>query len=140
MTPDDFKKRTKAFALRGIRLAEALPKSTTGHVIGKQLMRCATSVGANYRSACRAKSRADFVAKMRIVEEECDESLYWMELLAESGQVEATLLEGLMNEANEILSLVVASIKTARARRQLGISNRQSPISNWPSPIERTRL
>lgn len=133
MTPDDFRARTKAFALRGIRLAEALPKSTTGHVIGKQLMRCATSVGANYRSACRAKSRADFVAKMRIVEEECDESLYWMELLVETGQVKAAALVDLMKEANEILSLVVTSIKTARARKE-------SAIPNCQSPLERTEL
>ena len=124
MTPDDFKKQTKAFALRGIRLAEALPKSTTGQVIGKQLTRCATSVGANYRAACRAKSRAEFVAKMRIVEEECDESLYWMELLVESQLVSAELLEDLMSEANAIVSLVVASIKTARSRKQSPISER----------------
>ena len=78
MTPDGFKTRTKAFALRSIRLVEALPASTTGQVLGRQLLRCATSVGANYRSACRAKSRADFIAKMRIVEEECDEAV-WVE-------------------------------------------------------------
>ena len=128
MTPDDFKRRTKAFALRGVRLAEALPKSVTGRVIGKQLLRCTTSVGANYRSACRAKSRADFIAKMRIVEEECDESLYWMELLVESGLVDAALLGDLMEEADVIVSLVVASIKTARSQKQSPIVNRQSPI------------
>ncbi|MEE9295631.1 MAG: four helix bundle protein [Phycisphaerae bacterium] len=135
MTPDGFKKRTKAFALRGIRLAEALPKSTTGAVIAKQLLRCTTSVGANYRSACRAKSRADFISKMRIVEEECDETLYWMELLVESEQVQASLLEGLMKEADAILSLVVASIKTARSRKQSPIPNPQSPIPNPQSSI-----
>ena len=129
MTPDDFKTRTKAFALRGIRLANALPNSTTGRVLGKQLLRCATSVGANYRSACRAKSRADFIAKMRIVEEECDEALYWMELLVESDQVEAALVEDLRSEGNEILSLVVASIKTARNRKESPIANRRSPIA-----------
>ena len=128
MTPEDFKKRTKAFAVRGIRLAEALPETVSGRVIGKQLMRCATSVGANYRSACRAKSRADFVAKMRIVEEECDEALYWMELLIESGQVEASLLGDLMNEADAIVSLVVASIKTARSRKERPVSDQQSAI------------
>ena len=130
MTPDDFKRRTKAFALRGIRLAEALPKSMTAQVVAKQLLRCTTSVGANYRAACRAKSRADFIAKMRIVEEECDESLYWMELLVESGHVESGRLEDLKKEADEILSLVVASIRTARSRKQSPIPNPQSPIPN----------
>ena len=133
MTPDDFKKRTKAFALRCIRLAESLPESATGRVIARQLLRCATSVGANYRSACRAKSRADFIAKMRIVEEECDESLYWMELLIESDKMGAVLLNDLMKEADEILSLVVASIKTARSRKESPTSNPQSSISNLQS-------
>jgi four helix bundle protein len=96
--------------------------------MGKQLLRCVTSVGANYRAACRAKSRADFIAKMRIVEEECDEALYWMELLIESNQLRAGLLHDLMNEANEILCLVITSIKTARAHRQSPIGNPQSPI------------
>jgi four helix bundle protein len=112
-----------------MKLAEALPKTAAGRVIGKQLLRSATSVGANYRSACRAKSRADFVAKMRIVEEECDESLYWMELLIESGLVEAALLRDLMKEADEILSLVVASVKTARSGKKSPIVNHQSSIS-----------
>ena len=129
MTPEDFKKRTKAFALRGIRLAESLPATTAGRTIGRQLLRCATSVGANYRSACRAKSRADFIAKMRIVEEECDETMYWMELLIESRLVEPERIDDLVEEANVILSLVVASIKTAR-------SNRQSPIVKPQSPID----
>jgi four helix bundle protein len=111
-----------------MRLAEALPESPSGKVVGRQLLRCVTSVGANYRAACRAKSRADFVAKMRIVEEECDESLYWMELLIESGQVEAARLEDLIREAEELLSMVVASCKTARAGKQSPIPNRQSPI------------
>ncbi|MGD2109219.1 MAG: four helix bundle protein [Phycisphaerae bacterium] len=137
MTPEDFKKRTKEFALRGIRLAEALPKSSTGFVIARQLLRCATSVGANYRSACRARSRADFVAEMRIVEEECDEAIYWMELLVETELVEPKLLEPLMGEAEEILSLVVSSIKTARARGKSPIRNRQSPIGNKVAPGER---
>ncbi len=136
MNPDDFKRRTKAFAIRVIRLVEVLPKSTVGHVIGKQLLRCGTSVGANYRSACRGKSRADFIAKMKIVEEECDESAYWMELLVESGQVKASLLDDLMKEGEELLSLVVASIKTARAHRQSSIVNRQSSIVNCQSAID----
>lgn len=135
MTPDDFKKRTKTFALRSLRLVGTLPDSAVGRVIGRQLARSATSVGANYRSACRAKSRADFIAKMRIVEEECDESLYWMELIVENGMVDATDVGELMNEGDAILSLVVASIKTARSRNQAVASNAKSPTVNLQSPI-----
>ena len=83
---DDLKDRTKQFALRVIRLCEALPKGRTADVIGGQLLRCGTSVGANYRAACRARSPAEFIAKMGIVEEECDESLFWMELMIEAGR------------------------------------------------------
>ncbi|MEX1330645.1 MAG: four helix bundle protein [Desulfobacterales bacterium] len=88
MNTEDFKNRTKAFALRVIRLTEALPKNQTANVIGKQLLRCGTSVGANYRAACRARSTPEFIAKMGIVEEECDESMYWMELIVEAGLME----------------------------------------------------
>ena len=116
MNPEDFKKRTKAYALRVIRLVEALPRTETSRVLGRQLLRCGTSVGANYRSACRAKSRPDFIAKMDIVEEEADESLYWMELLIESGQVKSPRLAGLMKEGVEILAVTVASINTARLK------------------------
>jgi four helix bundle protein len=126
MNPDDFKRKTRAFAIRVIRLVQALPKLSVGDVLGKQLLRCGTSVGANYRAACRAKSRADFIAKMKIVEEECDESLYWMDLLIESEQVKAALLRDLIKEAEEILALVVASIKTARSSSQSSIVKRQA--------------
>jgi four helix bundle protein len=134
MKPDDFKQRTRTFGLRVIRLVKALPKSTVGSVIGRQLLRCGTSVVANYRAACRARSRADFVAKMKIVEEECDESLYWIELLKESGEIEAHLLKDLIEEADAILSLVVASIKTARSRKETQSStvNRQQMKGTTP--------
>jgi four helix bundle protein len=134
MKPDDFKQRTRTFGLRVIRLVKALPKSTMGSVIGRQLLRCGTSVVANYRAACRARSRADFVAKMKIVEEECDESLYWIELLKESGEIEAHLLKDLIEEADAILSLVVASIKTARSRKETQSStvNRQQMKGTTP--------
>jgi len=134
VNPNDFKQRTRGFAVRVIRLTEALPKSTMGTVIGKQLLRCGTAVGANYRSACRAKSRADFIAKMKIVEEECDESLYWMDLLIESRLVRAALLDDLVREADEILALVVASIKAARSHKQTPAVNRQSSIDNRQYP------
>ena len=117
MNPEEFKARTKSFALRIARLVEALPNARTSDVIGKQLLRSGTSVGANYRAACRARSQADFIAKMRLVEEECDESVYWIELLVESEQVKKPLVDDLLREANEILSMVVASIKTARMRK-----------------------
>lgn len=117
---DEMKTRTRAFALRVIKLTESLPKSGTGSVIGKQLLRCGTSVGANYRAACRARSNADFIAKMGIVEEESDESLYWMELLIESGPVPAPRLQPLMDEANQLLAITVSSILTARKRAQHG--------------------
>ncbi|HQK77316.1 MAG TPA: four helix bundle protein [Candidatus Hydrogenedentes bacterium] len=111
---DDLKKRTRAFALRVIRLCESLPSGRTADVIGKQLLRCGTSVGANYCAACRARSTADFIAKLGIVEEECDECIYWMELLVDSSIMERRLLEPLMKEADEILSIIIASILTAR--------------------------
>ncbi|MEK7674385.1 MAG: four helix bundle protein [Verrucomicrobiota bacterium] len=128
MNADDFKNRTKAYALRVVRFFEALPKDVTSSVLGRQLLRSGTSVGANYRAACRAKSRADFISKMENVEEECDESLYWMELLVESGRIKQALVNDLMKEGNEILALVVASINTARERKQSAIRNPQSAI------------
>jgi len=103
--------------LRIVRLVESLPKTRSSDVIGKQLLRSGTAVGANYRAGCRARSQADFVAKMGIVEEECDESVYWIELLVESEEIKKALVEDLLREANEILSMVVASRKTARARK-----------------------
>jgi four helix bundle protein len=105
------------FGLRVIRLVESLPKSQTARVIGSQLVRSGTSVGANYRSALRGKSRADFIAKMGIVEEECDETLYWMQMLIEAGVMKRSRLTELMNEADQIIAIVVSSIKTARSRK-----------------------
>ncbi len=100
-----------------MRLVDALQTTGPVGVIGKQLVRCGTSVGANYRAACRARSGPEFVAKMGIVEEECDEAIYWMELLVDGGYVRKDTIADLMKEADEILSMVVASIKTARSRR-----------------------
>jgi four helix bundle protein len=117
MDEREFKARTKKLALRTIKLVESLPTSQAGLVIGKQLLRSATSVGANYRSACRAKSIADIILKLRIVEEEADESLYWMELLVEAGLVPEVKLKDLMSETNEIVSMTVASINTLRSRQ-----------------------
>ena len=114
MDYENLKRRTKAFALQIIELVESLPKNKTCDVIGKQLLRSGTSVGANYRSACRAKSRADFISKMGNVEEETDETAYWLELLEESGHKSDDQLYVTLKEANEILSITIASIITAK--------------------------
>ena len=114
MTENDFKRRTKQAALRAIKVVEALRQSRTADVLGKQLIRSATSVGANYRAACRARSTADMISKLGIVEEEADETLYWLELIIESELLTKTRLQGLMKEFDEILAMIVASQKTLR--------------------------
>jgi four helix bundle protein len=116
MNEEEFKNRTKKLAIWVIKLTEELPKSRAAEVIGRQLLRSATSVGANYRAACRGKSTADVIAKLAIVEEEADETFYWMELLVESGLVPAARIEELMHETNELIAMTVASIKTLRKR------------------------
>ena len=116
MNEQEFKQRTKALALRVIKLVSSLPKDTVSEVIGKQLIRSGTSVGANYRAACRARSTADLIAKLRIVEEEADECLYWMDLIVEAKLVDVTNLRSIMSETNEILAMTVASIKTLIAK------------------------
>ena len=126
MNEEDFKRRTKQLALRVIRLVEALPQSRTAEVIGKQLIRSPTSVGANYRSACRGKSSADVIAKLSLVEEEADESLYWMELIVEVGLLPLEKVSNLMSENTEILAMTVASIKTLRNKSK--IQNLKSKI------------
>ena len=129
MNPEELKARTRAFALRIIRVAESLPETPTAKVIRNQLLRCGSSVGANYRAACRAKSRADFVSKMGTVEEEADETIYWMELLIDADIVKRARISGLLDEADQILSIVISSIKTAKGIR----ANPQSAISNQKS-------
>ena len=111
----DLQARTKRFAVDVVRFCMHLPQKQEFWVIGKQLMRCGTSVGANYRSACRAKSRPDFINKLSIVEEEADESMYWFELLEELGISQNKELLRLKDEANQLVAIVVASKKTARA-------------------------
>ena len=116
MNEREFKERTKRLALDVIKLVEMLPRSRTADVLGKQLLRAATSVGANYRAACRGRSSADVIAKLSLVEEEADEAMYWMELLQETTLASRTQLTRLMSEADEILAMTVASIKTLRRR------------------------
>ena len=126
MTREQMKARTKAYANRVVKLCAALPHDWVARTLGMQLLRSGTSVGANYRAVCRAKSTADFLNKLRIVEEECDESLFWMELLVENNLVKASLLTSLMQEGEEILAIVVASAKTARSSTGENRVNRKS--------------
>jgi len=115
MKTDDLRARTFQFGMRCIRLAEALPKSgLPGEILARQLIRCGTSAGANYRAAARARSRNDFIANLGIVEEECDETLYWFDVTAELKLVKQSQLTDIQREANELLAITVSSIKTAR--------------------------
>jgi four helix bundle protein len=125
-----FKQRTKQLGLRIIELVEALPTTRTADVLGRQLIRSGTSIGANYRSACRGRSVADVIAKLRIVEEEADESMYWMELLLESGLVLPAQISELLREADEIIAMTVASIRTLQKRNAGFRLNRKSKIEN----------
>lgn len=116
MNAEEFKRRTKALGLRVICLVEGLPKGRTADVIGRQVLRSATSVGANYRAACRSRSQADMINKLKLVEEEGDETLYWLDLLGEAGLVPSSQLAPLIQETNEIVAMAVASIKTLRKK------------------------
>jgi four helix bundle protein len=117
MTTQELKNRTPQFGVRVIMAVEALPKGETGRILGRQLLRAGTSVGANYRAAARARSQADFVAKLGIVEEECDECVYWMEMILARKLLKKGQLKNLLAEGNELLAITVASIKTARRNR-----------------------
>jgi four helix bundle protein len=112
--PEQLRDRTKAFALRIIRLYRSLPYKTDTQVLGKQLLRCGTSVAANYRAVCRARSKAEFIAKMGIVVEEADEAILWLELMTESGIVSMKKTEALLKEAHELTAIFAGSQRTAR--------------------------
>ena len=109
MDKKGLKDRTKRFALRVIRLVRALPNTVEGREIGKQLLRCGTSVAANYRSACRARSKVEFLSKLGIVEEEADESVFWLELIIDAELLDRKQVEPLLNEANELTAIMVSS-------------------------------
>jgi four helix bundle protein len=134
VTADELKNRTKQFALRVLKLVDALPNSRSGRVIAGQLGRAGTSVGANYRAACRARSKKEFVAKIGVVEEEADECEYWFELTMESGTLPERKVKQLHQEAGDLRRIMAASAKSARAslargrsdNRQLATRNRQS--------------
>ena len=130
MSNENLKQRTKKFALEVIKLVETLPNDRTSRVIGGQLLRAGTSVGANYRAACRAKSAADFISKMGNVEEEADESGYWVELLVDAAKLKPEKAARLLDESGELVAISVASINTARrnnARSSTGTSAQRVP-------------
>jgi four helix bundle protein len=114
MAYEDLKKRMKKSALDLIKLVEMLPNDRAGKILGGQLLRSGTSVGANYRSACRARSTADFISKMGIVEEEADETVYWLELLVGAGKLNEASAAPFIREANELTAIAVSSINTTR--------------------------
>jgi four helix bundle protein len=118
MVPDrheELRQRTKAFALRVIRLSQSLPGTREGRVLGTQVLRCGTSVAANYRAAGRSRSKADFVSKISVVLEEADETLFWLEMLVEAGLVSPEKLQPLMREASELVRIFSASRTTAKS-------------------------
>jgi len=134
MRPEDLKKRTKQFALRVLRLVAALPKTLAGKAIGGRLVRSGTSVGANYRAACRARSKPEFIAKIGTVEEEADESAFWMELIIESELLEPQLVQSLLDEANELAKIMSSSRKSASESLKTQF-NGKSSIGNRKSAM-----
>ena len=135
MNEKEFKDKTKRFGIEVIRLVDELPNKRTVEVLARQLLRAATGVGANYRAACRGRSKADVIAKLGVVEEEADESRYWLEVLLEANLVSSDRIIGLLSDADEILAMTVASIKTLRQRSEflpqtmLAVSKIQNPKS-----------
>src|SRR5688572_9715289 len=117
MNESELKQRTKQFALRVLRLVGALPKTVEGRAIAGQLVRSGTSVGANYRAACRARSKPEFIAKLGTVEEEADESAYWMELIIDAGLLKKQRVNSLWQEACELTAIMAASRLSASGRR-----------------------
>jgi len=116
-SPEELRDRTKTFAIRIVRLFRALPRSIEAQVMGKQLLRCGTSVAANYRAVCRARSKAEFVARIGIVAEEADESVHWLEMLEETRTLSSQRLQNIMKEAKELAAIFSASQKTSRDNR-----------------------
>ena len=113
--------RTKSFALRILKLVDRLPRTTSGRAIGNQLVRSGTSIGANYRAACRSRSRAEFAAKLGVVAEEADETLYWLELIRDGALIPANKIEQLLTEADELTAIFTAGRRTSRANQTSSI-------------------
>lgn len=125
MNQNELKKRTQDFALRIIRLVDSLDREIVAGVLGKQLLRAGTSVGANYRAACRARSRAEFIAKIGVVLEESDECSYWLELIVESGRIHRKKVAGLLNESNELTAIFASTHRSAKTDRSSSIQNQK---------------
>lgn len=126
MNQETLKQRTKDFALQIIRLAEALPTSLTGKIIANQIIRCGTSVAANYRAACRGRSKAEFTAKLGIVVEEADETIFWLEMIIDAGILPKGKIALLLAEANQLTAIFVASRKTASTFKSSFVNQRSS--------------
>jgi len=133
MNEAELKERTKQFALGVIKLVDAMPKTAAGRALGNQLIRSGTSIGANYRAACRGRSRAEFIAKIGVVIEEADECMFWLELIMDGELMQRSLVEGLWKEADELTAIFVTSAKTAGQSKD---SNQQFRISNQKSEIK----
>jgi four helix bundle protein len=114
MTPKELKERTKRFAVSIIRLSRELPTTVDGRTVGHQMIRSGTSVGANYRASCRARSRAEWIAKLGVVEEEADETLFWLEVAVEANLVAGNRAQTLLKEADELTAIFVSSLKSAK--------------------------
>jgi four helix bundle protein len=129
MDKAELQSRTKEFALRTMKLVDALPRSRSANAVANQLVRSGTSIASNYRVACRARSRAEFIAKIGVVEEEADESAFWLELIVEHKLMQEALVRPLLREAEELTAIMAASrISASRNSKQSAIANRKSPI------------
>ena len=129
MDKDELRRRTKEFALRSMKLVDVLPRSRSANAVANQLVRSGTSVASNYRAACRARSKAEFIAKIGVVEEEADESAFWLELVIEHKLMQEALVRPLLKEAGELTAIMAASrISASRNLKQSAIANRKSPI------------
>lgn len=127
MTEEELKRRAKQFALEVMKLVNQLPRTIEGRAIGNHLMRPGTSVGANYRAACRGRSRAEFISKLGTVEEEADESAFWLELIVEGNLLPRSVVDPLLQEADELVAIMASSRKSASGSQ---IANRESGIGN----------
>ena len=138
MNPQELKERTKRFALRVMRLVDALPKSAKGRALASQLVRSGTSVAANYRASCRARSRAEFISKIGVVEEEADETALWLELIIDDKILPQKKITPLLNEANELVAIMAVSYISASRKNSTRTRKSQSAIRNQQSAVSRT--
>jgi four helix bundle protein len=136
MNPQELKERTKQFALRVMRLVDALPNTPKGHAMAGQLVRSGTSVAANYRAACRGRSRAEFISKIGVAEEEADETALWLELIIADKNLADKKVLPLLTEANELLAILAASYISASRNKNTRVMKSQSAISNQQSAIK----